>query len=168
MPSEYYRDLHEGYLKTLKLKYSILAKSIPELVGVPFDRIGRLPIDRVLKREATELLSEIKLHEIFFSSFTDRPTTPSFRPTAAFRSAAGLLYSVKCAALSLDSGFVTLTPIKGEIRILAHRDFSAHFREGTPHLALDMCEHSYFGDYGFSRERYLDDFLPRLRLNALD
>ena len=167
MSSEHYRAMHEGYLRELRLKYSILVKSAPALSGAELDRISRLPIDRDIRREAFKLLSEIRLHEIYFSSFSDSPVIFRVRAGERTPSSAGLLYSLKCASLSLDSGFVTLRKERGRIEIVADRDFTAHFKGGAPELAIDICEHAYFGDFGFSKSRYLEDILPKLRIDKI-
>ena len=37
-----------------------------------------------------------------------------------------------------------------------------------PILAVDICEHVYFLDYGFDKERFLCRFLPYLSLSKID
>ena len=42
-----------------------------------------------------------------------------------------------------------------------------HFIKGEPRLAIDLCEHAYFIEYGFDKERYLEDLLRHLDLSRL-
>ena len=51
---------HEEYLNTLRLRLSILEKSDPSVI-----RAGSQ-----MKREESNLIKEIKSHELFFDSFT--------------------------------------------------------------------------------------------------
>ena len=166
MPSDYYRALHEEYLKNLTLRYSILLKSAPELSGAEPNDILRLRLNCDLKVEARALLSEIRLHEIFFSSFGSGPVFYRAR-IPGFPSAESLLYNIRKKSLAMNAGFVTLSRRRGEVCILADHDPTAHFKCGVPTLAIDLWEHAYFGDFGFSREGYLDALLPRLRLDKL-
>ena len=113
------------------------------------------------------MLSEIRLHELFFSSFGGGANVSRLCFGGERISAAGLLYAVKRAALKLDTGFVSLALHRGEVSLLADRECFAHFREREPLLAIDVCEHAYYGDSGFSKESYLERILPSLSLGRL-
>ena len=62
--------LHTEYLKTLRLKYSVLEKSYPILSGRSAAQIAKISKICIKDREEAMLLQcEIKLHELYFSSF---------------------------------------------------------------------------------------------------
>ena len=152
---------HVAYYERLKLEYSILEVSEPSLRGVAFTDIPFLHIDRNLCSEAYEKRRRIDLHELYFSSFAEREARCDYIPPS-FRSVAEMAYELFCLAVESESAdFLVVT---GD-RMTGRVDFTVQrrlFKRQLPLLALDLCEHAYFGDYGFSREKYLKNAVSHL------
>ena len=157
-------NLHKEYLKKLKLKYSIFEKSIPEISGKSIREISKM---RIMERD--EILSlgrNIKSHELYFNSF-DREFQSSEAVRQRFRTEASFLYELYEAAAKADSDFLLVTVnSKGALDYEPLSEKS--FLKTEPLLAVDLCEHAYFLDFGFEKEEYLKKILYRLNLNALD
>ena len=62
---------HLEHLRYLRMNYSILLKSIPEIQGKDIGSLLRTAIERKAREEAIELLWKIKSHELFFNSFSE-------------------------------------------------------------------------------------------------
>ena len=144
---------HKEYLAHLNLKYSVLQKSEPCLCDLPLDKINRLNLKNEIKNEAVSLLSEIKAHEIYFSSFSDECGKYE-KIKKKYVSADSLRYEIFTAARRAPCGFLFVFPERGEVRIRVI-DKPPFFTRSAPVLTLDLCEHSYFLDYGFHRDEYL-------------
>ena len=65
---------HFDYLRMMRLKYSVLVKSVPSLEGKGISSVIKSSFDPEIKTEAVNLLWQIKSHELFFDSFTDTPS----------------------------------------------------------------------------------------------
>ena len=70
-------------------------------------------------------------------------------------------------AVSQKYGFVFVYAFGERIEVKGFYDCKSAFRFGTPTLAIDVCEHVYFMDYGFDKERYLVSSLPYLDISKL-
>jgi superoxide dismutase len=159
--------LHKEYVRLQRLKYSIIESAVPMLKDADVMDVYRMKMTSRDRRDALDLLSEIKLHELFFSSFSDRIYPRSPLVGSAYGSEADFLNFIYKRALALPHGFVLVYLVGDRIElreVIAPLDaFSSH----TPTLALDVCEHVYFTDYGFDKERYLSLALPYLDLARL-
>lgn len=162
-------DKHKDYLKTLNLRYSILKKSVGALNGKSFKEIYGMRLDRDIKREALELLYEIEMHNIYFSSFSpDKSYISSLKIREQYKNEANFLNSVYKAALKINHGFLLLFCDGKGICIAEGNMDKLLFGFGKPMLALDMCEHCYYTDYGFNKKEYLLNAIPALKLNIFD
>ena len=146
-------ELHKGYYRTLKCKFSILEKSDARLQKKALSELYKLSLPKALKEEAIALKREIYLHELYFSSFSKNPKNLSL-PTvnSAFGSFQGLLFEAFSLAKDMESGFLLLCESKGRLSIMKS---DAVYQ--LPHviLALDLAEHAYFLDYRFKKEEYI-------------
>lgn len=158
---------HKDYVRLKRLKYSIIESSVTELKGADIKDVYRMKISPRDKSDAIDLLSEIRLHDIFFSSFSPAPYPRSQTVLHTFGSEANFLNLIFRQALFLPHGFILIYLFGGRIEVELCTDFANAFRHLTPTLALDVCEHTYFSDYGFDKERYLLAALPYLDLTRL-
>ena len=159
--------LHREYLRQLKLKYSILEDSVEGLKGAELRDIYRMKISQRDRSDAIGFLSEIKAHDIFFSSFSGEAYPRSDTVRKAYGSEAAFLNQLYRRCLSQKFGFVFVYAFNGGVEIEGFTDERDAFRYGTPILAIDVCEHTYFLDYGFDKERYLLSSLPYLDISKL-
>ena len=157
---------HKEYLSHLNLKYSVLQKSEPRLCDVPLDKMHKQNLKNDIRIEAVTLLSEIRAHEIYFSSFSD-----SFgkyeKIKKKYLSADSLRYEIFAAARRTPYGFLFIILERGEVRIRVV-DKPPFFIREAPALAIDLCEHSYFTDYGFHRDEYLRRAVGYLDLSKIE
>lgn len=165
--SEENYKIHTDYLRTLKLRYNVLEKSMPQIKGRAINEILRMKLPREDKNEILDLMSEIKAHELYFSSF-DKPYRTSKCVKEKFGSEASFLYDVYLAAKKITCGFLFIIKDLGIIKIITSRDYPSVFIKQTPVLAIDLMEHSYFIDYGFEREEYISRAVSCLNLSLLD
>ena len=159
--------LHSDYVRIKRLKYSIIESSVPRLKGAKIKDIYRMRIAPYDKRDALDLLSEIALHELFFASFSKAPYPASQTVRSAYGSEANFLNTIYKMATSLPYGFILVYSLQGRVEIRECTDFKSAYYRSEPVLALDVCEHVYFSDYGFDKERYLSESLPYLDLTRL-
>ena len=157
---------HKEYLAELKLKYSVLVKSEPRLSDLSLDKIHKQNLKNDIKIEAVTLLSEIKAHEIYFSSFCEC-VGKNEKIKKKYTSADSLRYEIFSCARRAHTGFLFVFLERGGVRIEA-RDKPPYFSIRTPTLALDLCEHSYFLDYGFRRDEYLRQAMGYLDLSKIE
>lgn len=157
--------LHTEYVRELELKYSILKKSVPELSDNA-EKVMRQRLDRSLKREALYLLLDIECHKLYFESFTAEPK-PSELIKKAFGSEESLVYAIYKRALKQNEGFICVARYKGDrFRIGTAEELYPFKTEKI--IAIDVCEHAYFTDYFFDKEKYLRTALGFLNLSKLD
>ena len=158
--------VHREYLAHLNLKYSVLQKSEPRLSGLPLDKIYRQNLKSDIKTEAVALLSDIKAHEIYFSSFAEARGKYE-KIKKKYVSADSLRYEIFSLARQAYTGFLFIFFGGGELRIdVCERP--PYFIRQAPTLALDLCEHSYFLDYGFRRDEYLRQAIGYLDLSKIE
>lgn len=165
--SEENTALHREYVRQKKLKYSIIESSIPILKGAEVKDIYRMKISTLDKADAIDLLSEIKAHDIFFSSFSSVQYPRSEMVANAYGSEANFLNHLYRRCLLQRYGFVFIYAVGDRIAVKEFSDTENAFRFGTPILSIDVCEHTYFMDYGFDKERYLLSSLPYLDISKL-
>jgi superoxide dismutase len=159
--------LHLEYVRDKRLKYSIIESSFPMLSGKSVHDVFRMKLNPRDKLDAVDLLSEIKLHDIFFSSFSKTQYPRCREIEEKYGSEAEFLNSLYRLASSRAHGFALVYLHGTRIEIDATSDYPSAFRIGQPVLAIDICEHSYFMDYGFDKERYLISMLPYLDITKL-
>lgn len=147
-------ELHREYLNNLILKYRIFEKSYPELVGVRLDGIHKAKIPYYEREEAEKLLSEIEVHKIFFSSFGKR-NLRSERIKREFGSESQFLYQLLTECRKADTGFLLIYEDNGKISFYTGSEYGKILKHKRVKLALDLCEHAYFYDYGFNRDSYI-------------
>ena len=146
---------HLDHLRTMKLKYSILEKSMPEIKGKSISEISKSTINRKVKNEALELFWYIKSHELFFNSFTENPTLTEEMRKQSF-SKEKFIYDVICEAKEKNYGFLFVYLDKqGKIKTSFASEFEGAFVKYEPKLCMDLYEHTYFSDYGFQKEKFL-------------
>ncbi|MBO5906844.1 MAG: hypothetical protein J6Q85_01640 [Clostridia bacterium] len=156
---------HFSYLKGLRLRYSILEKSIPEIKGKSVCEIYRMRIKQEIKNEILPLINSIICHKIYFSSFSERPATCS-KIKELYISEPSFLYELYEIGRSANGGFLLIGRDGVAPRVTVCSDFSASIPSGVC-LALDLCEHAYFLDYRFAKEKYLKAMLQFLNLSRL-
>ncbi len=161
--SEEALNLHKEHLKKLKLKYSILEKSFPEISGKSIREISRMKLRE--REEILSLLRDIKAHELYFNSF-GREFQSSGALRDKYRTEASFLYELYEAAKSTKVDFIFVSLIGGKIDYEIGSESS--FIKTVPLLAIDLCEHAYFMDFGFEKEEYLAKIISCLNLNSLD
>ena len=154
---------HLEYLRTLRLKYSVLLKSVPSLDGASMIEVARLSVERKVREEALELLWNIKSHELFFNSFADKQIWER-----KDMSKERLLYDVLTLSYDRSHGFIYLyNDKKGNIKISHTECYDGAFVTYEPLLCIDICEHAYFNDYGFKKDRYVSGALSYLNTGKL-
>ena len=159
---------HIGYLKDLGLKYSILVKSEPLLEGKKPWEIRSLKINRAVKCEAISYINEMTLHKVYFSSFSEI-SGKCEKIRKIFTSKEGLSHKIYEMTKDKHYGFIYIIINNSSMpEILFCNDFNEIIMTHEPVLALDLCEHSYFADYSFNRERYIKNALQYFNYNRLE
>ena len=154
---------HLEHLHTMKLKYSILEKSISNLSGKEIVNILKMRIGREEKEEAIKLLTYIKSHECFFSSFTDSPKIIKCGALSSEK----IAYEIFTEAKDKDYGFIYIYKDKEQIKTYYSREGYGAFYRITPILTLDLYEHTYFSDYGFNKNAFLKGAIAHLDFSKL-
>ncbi len=158
---------HKEHLNGLRLRLSVLEKSIRGTAGPGIGEIPRMRIPDSDKRELCRLKREIIAHEVYFSSF-GRKNPRARESSEFFGREAELLYRLYREALSADGGFLLLlTDKRGGLRHISGREALLEIYDEPPRLAVDLCEHAYFSDYGFEYGDYLKSALVHLDLGKL-
>ena len=161
--SEEVLNLHREHLRSMKLKYSVYEKSIHEIAAKSMREISRTRIKE--REEVLHLFRNIKAHELYFDSFgAEFQSSNAVRKK--YRSEASFLYELYEAAKKEKSDFLLITLNNGELGYEAMTEKS--FLKSEPILAIDLCEHAYFIDFGFEKEEYLKKVISRLNLNRID
>ncbi|HBJ18463.1 MAG TPA: hypothetical protein DDY70_01780 [Clostridiales bacterium] len=156
---------HVAYRRHLAARLSALKKSFPGRESLDTREILTARL-RGAEREMLPLAGEILLHDIFFSSFSEKQGKA---PTALRRysSDAAFRYALFEKARGARDGFLCVFPDRrGDARfeIVAPPDFCM---TALPRLALDLAEHAYFYDFGFDREKYFAAAILLLDLSLL-
>ena len=158
--------LHKNHLKHLKAIYSISEKSIDQIKGKGIREIKALNLRRGLKEELCLKLMDIRSHELYFSSFGGegcdlRLIKKYYSSPEAFR------YEILELARSHSTGFIYVGLKHGVPVAVSSEESYGLFTSFDPLLAIDICEHAYFLDYRFEREKYLAAAVNNLNLNKL-
>lgn len=163
-------DLHCAFLKNLRLKLSIIGKSYPELLNgdsiCKNRRIFRKVPEEVLI-ETEELMNEIKLHELYFDSFTTKKER-YINIRKNFSSEESLLYEIYALIKNEDHGYA-IVYINEKRRI----EFSLSYNKiiassCNPLLVIDLYEHSYFYDYFYDKDIYYRKALEKLDFRKIE
>lgn len=157
-------SLHREYVRQKRLKYSILETAERELRDAKVKDLYRMKLDRRDRADALDLLPEIILHDVFFSSFCEEKYPTSALVSSVYGSEAAFLNRLYKAALGSLFGFLIIG--RGASYSVS-TDYKKALRYDEPLLALDLCEHAYFLDYGFDRDRYLVSALSHLDLKKI-
>ena len=160
---------HKAEVEKRRLRLHVLEKSCPEAPRL--DAAGIMRRQRRIPDAVSmaSLRADVDLHRLYFDSFSERVMIPSTAARSFFGSEAALLSSMLREGMKLAYGFVCLVRDKrGVLSVRAASDILEMYNGAVPMLAVDLCEHAYYADYGFDKERYLKAALPHLRLNVLD
>ena len=156
--------LHKEYVRQKRLKLSIIESYLPRLADINAEHIHSLRLDKKDKADVLALLPEITLHEVYFSSFAKEENLHSETVTDIYGSDAAFLNRLYRAAVNSRYGFLT---VGRDASFAVVTDYPRAFVGGAPALAVDLCEHAYFLDYGFDRERYILSCLSHLDLRKI-
>ena len=160
--------LHKEYLQNEKLKYSILEKSFPEIVGKGYSAIySKRSLPKDARREILILLADIKMHELYFSSFSQNPE-PCDKIREHYASEDTFLYEAWLLGREKRTGFLYFwCDRRGGPHFDYEREAADVFLKAEPKLAVDLCEHAYFLDYGFESGEYLRRALGLIDISRL-
>jgi len=154
---------HEEYLAMLKCKASVYKKSGIDVFSGAHINIRPSCTDAERKK-IVRLAEEIVFHDVYFSSF-GKTFAPSFKVRESFGSENNFAYEITRFAEDLSDGFICIYTDKVGRVGFSH---SSRLPKGVNlRLAIDLCEHAYFRDYGFKRERYLRAALEHLDFGRL-
>lgn len=156
--------LHKDYLNDLRLRYSVMEKSFPEIKNADLRRL--LKMRHRYKNEIISLKAEIICHELFFDSFGDAYQGSS-AVRECFRTEASFLYEVSEAS-NHGACYTVISHEKGKVSVIPITNATDVFKIRNPLLCIDLHEHSYFLDYGFNKDRYISNLLPYLKLGIID
>ena len=160
--------LHKEYLKTERARYSILEKSFSCISGKSFSEIYAMRrIDRDDRAKILARLASVTMHDIYFYSFTLTPA-PCEAVREYYSSESAFLYEAWLLGREKRCGFLYFYLDRRGKPCFDFTDtgLSALMRV-EPRLAVDLCEHAYFLDYGFDSGEYLRRALGYLDISRL-
>jgi len=161
-------QIHKESVQHKKHLLSIIEKSIEGIKSKNIRDIIKQKMSRKDKEDTLILLSDIRLHELFFSSFSDNSYSPSEPLRSMYGSEAAFLNELFSACMREDMGFVCVYYNGRKVTLSAsQKELYRLFLESDPIFAVDVSEHAYFLDYGFDKERYLRSALPYLDLSRI-
>lgn len=163
--SEENLTLHKREVDGERARLSIYEKSLPEIVGKDIRRVRSMRIDSDYKEKILRLKRYIMLHEIYFSSFSEKPITPR-SIKKYYPSRESLIFDCKELVRQKKAGFLCFFKTRGAPRITLLDEDTPSLSD-PPTLAVEISEHAYFLDYAFERDRYLSASLERLRFDML-
>ncbi len=154
-------------MRTLNHKISVIEKSYPALFGKSPEMLLKMHLPRECEREVRELAIDYISHKTYFSSFADND-----RPCPAvkkyYSSENALLYEILELAKGSREGFIYIFSSVNSKPVIIHSEKCRDaFIKHSPKLALDICEHAYFSDYGFQRDLYLRNAVARIDIAKL-
>ena len=157
-------QMHKDYLNDLILLRSIFEKSYPD--GICSSKLRARNLINSEREKMQELSSQISSHQLFFSSFSENKYEHSEVVKKQYGDISHLLNEVFRACMANEGGFVYIAMQRGRVEVLECREKNKPPIE--PILAVDNCEHVYFLDYGFDKEKFLYRLLPYLSLSKID
>lgn len=158
---------HLDHLRDYRLRLSILEKSLPELRGKRMSQIIRSGLSRDIKEEALGLHWYIHAHECFFNSFSEAPKRSDLI-NKYFSSRERFVYDLYLEAIKREYGFLFVYLDRGVPKTVFATVDDRAFMKFSPVLAIDLYEHTYFSDYGFSKDRFLRSALMYLNTAMID
>ncbi len=158
---------HKHYLEKMKIKYSVYETCNKAIANVDIKGLNRMRLGED-KKDVVNLKSKILCHELFFTSFAAEPYSSSHIIRKKYRTESSFLYDIYTRGCNLDIGYIILYVVKGNIGVFFGNEICELFLKTTPVLCVDMYEHSYFSDYGFEKEKYLEKALARWDLTKVD
>ncbi len=156
--------IHKEFVEKLSLQCSALEKSSPMVIGKPISEIRRRRF--LNKSDIIRLRSEIECHNIFFSSFGNMYQSSKCVKNK-YNTEASFLYELLELGCEAEADFLGIYVSGGAPYVKIGKAVELMYRE-APLLTVDLCEHAYFLDYGFSKREYLKNMLPFLNLGKLD
>jgi Fe-Mn family superoxide dismutase len=156
--------LHKEYVRQMRLKLSIIESYIPTIRNMSVRDVLSLRLDKRDRRDILALLPEISIHDLYFSSFTGNKNIPSEAVRKRFGSESAFLNTLYREALEMHYGFLAIFENGSFSKV---SDYPSVYTRSAPVLAIDLCEHAYFLDYGFDRERYIISCLTYLDLGKI-
>lgn len=154
---------HRDHATSLCLREQVLRK------GPPRDDRTLIELYRRRTREDTRALYEEAVasasHTLYFSSFCVYPSVGD----AFCRFCGGLtsFFHRLCEEAAAAHAFLYIGTDRGG-RLHTAEDIGSFLRQGClPTLALDVCEHAYFLDYGFDRTSYIRAAVGHLDVGRL-
>lgn len=155
---------HIEHNNSVKLKLSILEKSVPKIIGCSICEIKQMKLDKDIKEEAARLIGYIRSHDLFFDSFVEHNNACGHKALWIEQ----LLYNIYTEALSLDFGFMYLFKDgRGGIKTSFSPNGEYIIENQKPILSLDLFEHTYYLDYGFKKDKFLKNALCHLDISRL-
>lgn len=157
--------LHREYMRSLRLKHSVMEKSISVIKNASLSEISKAAIKKRDKDDVLANLSEYLMHDLYFKSFSEMPSGNKLIKKY-YSSDEAFLYEIFCKCRETPAGFILIyLDDRGRPQV---KEFNS-WRDliHPPRLAIDVSEHSYFLDYGFEREKYLKNALSHLDLAKL-
>ena len=157
---------HKEYSDTLLCKHSVMEKSIPKITGATPAQIYRMRLSYETKIEVLKNLINHLSHITYFNSFSKND---SFCPEIKrqFLSENDFCYRALEYAKGIDYGFMyVFKDKKGKISFASSCNALAYI-SFIPVLAVDVCEHAYFCDYGYEKTEYLKSAIARLNISKL-
>ena len=158
--------IHKEYMRTLRLRHSIMEKSIPEIKGKNIFEIEKMRISTSKKDDVLPNYREYLAHELYFNSFSLDRFSPKC-VTGYYSSIESFFYEIYLLASEKAFGFIFVFLDERERAIIHHSEDMKRVRV-APRLAIDVSEHSYFLDYRFDKEKYLRSAISNLNLSLLD
>ena len=158
-------ELHKEYVEECRLRLSILGKSGYDIEGKSYPELCRARLGDA-RGEILTLSREVYLHEMYFDSFCAGGATSAI-VKRCYHSEASFLYKLERLAMSSIGGFLVVSRVGDGVEMTVSAYAGERLR-GTPILALDICEHAYFLDYGFDKLFYVRAALSRLDLSKID
>ena len=153
---------HLDWCREKRMKYSIYEKSIPEIKGKTLKEITRQGMCAEILSEVLPLICDIKSHELYFNSFCTLKS-PCNELKEYYSSEAAFIYELAEYCKACDHGFVYVYKSEGRPPLITKDMKPAIGRRAiSPCLAIDVCEHAYFLDYGFKKSAYINAMLERL------
>ena len=159
--------VHEEYMRKLRLRHSIMEKSLPEIKGKSAAEVLRMPMKRSLKNEILPTLMAYEAHKIYFSSFSDKEVR-SDPIRKAYGSESAFCYEMLESARRRGYGFLyVFKDARGKVSFRVAPDADEFMVRENPLLVVDLFEHAYFSDYGYAYEKYLRGALSHLDFSRL-
>ena len=115
------------------------------------------------RREEKQIENEIRSHELYFDSFR-QDCVPCSRIKAGFASENHFCFLLSEYIKNVGSGFLYIYPMPHS-PFVGYGIAQKHLLRAV--LAIDLCEHAYFIDYGFDFSAYVRAALSHLDFSRL-